>query len=147
LLRGRNPLQRRAHAVVELDHVHRRHLRRQLGGQGTLAATDLEHDVLGRRLRVADDRAQQVGVGEEVLAQPNHELPAEDARRVRLHSRLQRRIGDAADLGPLLRGGDPVGRLVRPAAAGWGDGNGASDRPSSPSGTSLAASWKLRFGW
>ena len=34
-----------------------------------LPATDLEHDVFGTELRVADDRVEQVPIGEEVLAE------------------------------------------------------------------------------
>ena len=47
------------------------HARGTLGealGQHPLPSPDLEHDVLGIERRIGDDRLQQVGVGEEVLA-------------------------------------------------------------------------------
>ena len=41
-------------------------------GQHPLPGPDLEHHVIRRELGVADDRVEQVRVGEEVLAEPDH---------------------------------------------------------------------------
>ncbi len=64
---GGDPLEPGAQALIELDHVDRRDPRRQLAGQRALATADLEHHIRAAELGLADDRAEQVGVGEEVL--------------------------------------------------------------------------------
>jgi hypothetical protein len=68
-------------ALVELDHV-----KMGDGGGEPLAqrpspAPDLEHDVAAPDPRVADDRVEQVGIPEEVLAEP----PLAGARPRRAH--------------------------------------------------------------
>ena len=91
--------------------------RREPLGQHPFAGADLEHHVVRPELRVADDRVEQVGVGEEVLPEPDHRaLPAEERPGVGLDRPLQLLVGYAAHLGDHLRGGDDVGGLVGLAA-------------------------------
>ena len=113
---GGDPLQRRTQAFVELDHVHRRRARRELGGQRPLATADLEHDVVAPR----DPPRGRSRASRLVSARkfcPSLTID-EDPGRVRLHGRLELGVGDAAHLGEQLRGRDDVGRLVRPPADG-----------------------------
>ena len=65
---GDDPLQRRPQTLVDLDQVDARGPRGEPLGQHPLPAADLQDDVAGVERRVGDDRLQQVGVGEEVLA-------------------------------------------------------------------------------
>ena len=60
--------QRELQAAVELDHVNVRDALGQVLAQHAEAAADLEHDVLGRARRPADD-VEDVRVDEEVLAE------------------------------------------------------------------------------
>ena len=76
--------------------------RRDPVAERALPRPDLERHVAGIEVGVANDRLQQVGVGEEVLAQPHH---LEHLRRVRLDDSLQRLVPDAA------LGGKPLGDL------------------------------------
>jgi hypothetical protein len=64
--------ERLGQAPVELDRV-------QVGGdvgealaQHPFPGADLEHHVVGAQLGVADDRVEQVRVGQEVLPEPDH---------------------------------------------------------------------------
>jgi hypothetical protein len=68
----RDPLQRRLQAAVDLDRVQVRRRGRQAPAQDPFPRPDLEHHVLRRQLGVADDRVEQVGIGEEVLAETDH---------------------------------------------------------------------------
>ena len=61
--------QRRLQAAVDLDRVDVRRDGGQAPAQHPFAGADLEHHVGGRERGVADDRVEQVGVGEEVLAE------------------------------------------------------------------------------
>ena len=73
--------QRRLEAAVELDRVD---VGRRLGqplGQHPLPGPDLEDDVGRVELGVADDRVEQVRVGEEVLPEPT--IVAHQPKRVR----------------------------------------------------------------
>jgi hypothetical protein len=65
---GRDSLELRPQPLVELDHVHGRHPRRQLRGQRPLTAPDLKHYVVAADLRLADDRLEQVRISEKVLS-------------------------------------------------------------------------------
>jgi len=64
--------QRLGEAPVELDRVDVRGRLGEAPGQHALARPDLEHDVVWTELGVADDRVEQVGVGEEVLPKSDH---------------------------------------------------------------------------
>ena len=63
-----DPPERLPQALVELDHVQARDPPGEPLGQRPLPSPDLEHHVLGIERGVGDDRLEQVGVGEEVLA-------------------------------------------------------------------------------
>ena len=67
----RSRAERRLEAAVDLDRVH---VSRGRGASRSVStpspAADLEHDVAGLEVGVADDRVEQVRVGEEVLAEP-----------------------------------------------------------------------------
>jgi hypothetical protein len=69
---GGERLQRGLQAAVDLDAVDVDGGNGQALGQHPLPRPDLEHHVPGRELRVADDRVEQVGVGEEVLPEADH---------------------------------------------------------------------------
>ena len=95
--------------------------RRQPLGQHPLPGADLEHDVVGLERRVADDRVEQVRVGEEVLAQPDHgRHQPKSAARVRLDRPLELLVAFAAHLGDHLGGRDDVGGLVGLPRTGCG---------------------------
>jgi hypothetical protein len=64
--------QRRLEPAVDLDRVDPAHRVRQPFGQDPFAWAHLEHDVDRLEAGVADDRVEQVGVGEEVLPEPHH---------------------------------------------------------------------------
>ena len=68
---GGDRRQRRLQAAVDLDRVDVRRGGGQPLGQHPFPGPDLEHDVARRQRRVADDRVEQVGIGEEVLAEPD----------------------------------------------------------------------------
>ena len=57
---------------VELDRVQVGDPRRDPVAERALPRPDLERHVAGIEVGVANDRLQQVGVGEEVLAEPHH---------------------------------------------------------------------------
>jgi hypothetical protein len=69
----RDRRQRRLEAAVDLDRVDPGRRLRQPLGQDPFAGTDLEHDVARLEAGVADDRIEQVGVGEEVLTEPDQD--------------------------------------------------------------------------
>ena len=109
--------QRRLQPPVDLDRVHVSRGGGEALGQHAFPGAHLEHDLPRAQLGVAHDRVEQVGVGQEVLAEPDHlALPAEERPRVGLDRPLQLLVGDAAGLGDDLRRGDHVGRLVGLAA-------------------------------
>ena len=64
--------QRRLQAAVDLDRVQVGRDRGQALAQHPFPGPDLEHDVALAQLGVADDRVEQVRVGEEVLPEPDH---------------------------------------------------------------------------
>ena len=68
----RDRRQRPLEAAVDLDRVDPARRLRQPLGQHPFAGPDLEHHVAGLEPGVADDRVEQVGVGEEVLPEPHH---------------------------------------------------------------------------
>src|SRR5262249_56899252 len=61
----------RPEPAIELDRVDVGRRICEPPGQHPLAGADLEDDVAGVELGVADDRVEQVRVGEEVLAEPD----------------------------------------------------------------------------
>ncbi len=67
-MRRDDPLERRPQALVDLDQVDGRRPLREAFRQHALPSPDLQDDVAGVECRIGDDRLQQVGVGEEVLA-------------------------------------------------------------------------------
>ena len=144
----RQPLaERRLERAVELDRVDVRDAVGEIGGEDAEARADLEHAVLRRELGEAADHAEDVLVGEEVLAElllrPHaHAAPgAAPAGRARLRRRLRERGGRvhaedggrvrvdaplelvrvlAARLRERRERVDDVGGLARPAAARLG---------------------------
>ncbi len=68
----RHTREHRLQAAVDLDRMDMRRRPCQPLRQHPFSRADLEHDVVGTELGVADDRVEQVLVGEEVLAEPDH---------------------------------------------------------------------------
>src|SRR5438034_4756455 len=60
----------RRQAAILFDRDDPMHARSEDGSQGSRPRPDLEHDVPGRRVEGVDDLAEDVGVAEEVLAEP-----------------------------------------------------------------------------
>ena len=72
--------QRRLEPPVELDRVH---VSRDIGqalAQHPFPGANLEHDLALAQLGVADDRVEQVRVGQEVLPEPDHGYQPNSAR-------------------------------------------------------------------
>ncbi len=69
---GGDRLQLLGQPPVELDRVQMGDPRRDPVAERALPRPDLEHHVAWIEVGVANDRLQQVGVGEEVLIQPYH---------------------------------------------------------------------------
>src|SRR5207245_1275510 len=98
--------------AVLLYGDHRPYAGGEDGSQGSSPRPDLEHDVPGRRVEGVDDLAEDIGVAEEVLAEPLVRTRAHTLRMTTVRS-------SEAAASP---------RAARRRAAGWTRGRRAGER-------------------
>ena len=139
---GRERLQRRAQPLVELDHVHAAPPAAASCAVSAPSPPPTSSTTSSGSSRgLADDRVEQVGVGEEVLAEPHSAHQPKTPGRVRLHrSPRAPRSATPRTSASALRGGDDVGGLVAPAAhAAAAPGRASRSRPAAGRRATAAA--------